>query len=87
MPFDQIMSAQIAQGGAIREQEVFVRNKKQTEGIHVKASAVPLFDENQEVVAYVYVVHDITKDKRAAIQLEQAMQQAEKSGSIDGYHF
>ena len=75
VPFDQIMSAQIAQGGAIREQEVFVRNKKQTEGIHVKASAVPLFDENQEVVAYVYVVHDITKDKRAAIQLKQSMQQ------------
>ena len=75
VPFDRIMSAQIAQGGAIREQEVFVRNKKQTEGIHVKASAVPLFDENQEVVAYVYVVHDITKDKRAAIQLKQSMQQ------------
>ena len=75
VPFDQIMSAQIAKGGAIREQEVFVRNKKQTEGIHVKASAVPLFDENQEVLAYVYVVHDITKDKRAAIQLEQTMQQ------------
>ena len=74
VPFDQIMSAQIAQGGAIREQEVFVRNKKQTEGIHVKASAVPLFDENQEVVAYVYVVHDITKDKRAAIQLKNQVQ-------------
>ena len=68
------MSAQIAQGGAIREQEVFVRNKKQTDGIHVKASAVPLFDENQEVVAYVYVVHDITKDKRAAIQLKNQVQ-------------
>ena len=74
VPFDHIMSAQIAQGGTIREQEAFVRNKKQTEGIHIKASAVPLFDENQKVVAYVYVVHDITKDKRAAIQLEQAMQ-------------
>ncbi len=74
VPFDQIMSAQIAQGGAIREQEVFVRNKKQMEGIHVKASAVPLFDENQEVVAYVYIVHDITKDKRAAIQLKNQVQ-------------
>ena len=75
VPFDEIMSAQIAQHGAIREQEVFVRNKKQTEGIHVKASAVPLFDENREVAAYVYIVHDITKDKRAAIQLEHTMQQ------------
>ncbi len=72
--FHQIMSALIAQGGAIIEQEVFVRNKNQAEGIHVKASALPLFDENQEVVAYVYVVHDITKDKIAAIQLEKAMQ-------------
>ena len=75
VPIGQIMSAHISRGGAIREQEVFVRNKEQTEGIHVKASALPLFDENREVVACVYVVHDITKDKRATIQLEQAMQE------------
>ncbi|MDE0185262.1 MAG: PAS domain S-box protein [Candidatus Poribacteria bacterium] len=75
VPFHQIISALTAQGGAIIEQEVFVRNKNQAEGIHLKASALPLFDENQEVVAYVYVVHDITKDKIAAIQLEKAMQE------------
>ena len=75
LPVDQFMATHIAQGEAIRDMEIFVRNKEQTEGIHLKASAIPLFDESQAIVACVCVVHDITKDKIAAIQLEQAMQE------------
>ena len=75
VPIDQILSTQIAQGEAIRDQELFVRNGEQTEGIHVMGSGIPLFDENQEVVACVCVMRDITADKIAAIQLEQTMQQ------------
>ena len=75
VPIDQYLSAYIARGKAIRDEELFVRNKEQTEGIHVKASVLPLFDENQEVVACVCIVRDITKDKIASIQLEQMMQQ------------
>ena len=75
VPIDQFLSTHIAQGKAIRDQELFIRNTEQTEGLHVKASLLPLFDENQEVIACVAVVHDITQDKIAAIQLEETMQQ------------
>ncbi len=75
VPIDQILSTHISRGEEIRDQEMFVRNGEQTEGIHVMGSGIPLFDENQEVVACVCVIRDITKDKIAAIQLEQTMQQ------------
>ena len=75
VPIDQILSTCIFRGEAIRDGEFFVRNEKQTEGLHIRVSGIPLFDENQEVVACVCVVRDITKDKIAAIQLEQAMQE------------
>ena len=74
-PMDQILSTQIARGEAVRNQELFIRNKEQPEGIHIRASAAPLYDENQEVVACVCIIRDVTKDKIAAIQLEQMMQQ------------
>ena len=75
VPLDQLLATHVFQGIAVRDQEFFVRNKEQTKGIHVKASALPLFGKNQEVVACLCVVRDITKDKIAAIQLEQTMQQ------------
>ena len=75
VPIDQFLSTHISQGKAIRDQELFIRNTEQPEGLHVKGNLLPLFDENEEVVASVAVVHDITKDKIAAIQLEQTMQE------------
>ena len=75
VPIDQFLSTAIARGETVKDIELFVRNKEQTEGLHLRASAIPLFGENQEVVACVCVVRDITADKIAAIQLEQAMQQ------------
>ena len=73
-PVHQILSTQIFEGESARDVELYVRNKERAEGIHIKASVLPLFGENREVVACVAIVHDITKDKIAAIQLEQAMQ-------------
>ena len=75
VPIDYFLSTYISRGQAIRDREIFVRNKEQAEGIHVKSSLIPLFDENQKVVACVSVARDITADKMAAIQLEQTMQQ------------
>ena len=73
-PVHQILSTQIFEGESARDVELYVRNKERAEGIHIKASVLPLFGENREVVACVAIVHDITKDKIAAIQLKQAMQ-------------
>ena len=61
VPIDQILSTQIFRGETIRDEELFVRNEEYPEGIHIMASAIPLFDENQEVVACVCVVRDILR--------------------------
>ena len=74
-PVYQILSTRIFHGESARDVELYVRNMEQAEGIHVKASVLPLFGENREVVACVCIVHDITKDKMAAIQLEHTMQE------------
>ena len=74
-PLDKIMYTQIAQGEALRDLELYVRNKEQTEGIHLKASGIPLFDEHQKVVACVAILRDITADKVAAKQLQHTMQE------------
>ena len=74
VPVAQLMSTHLAEGKEIRDLELYVRNKEQTEGIHLMASALPLFDENQEIVATVCIVRDITKDKIAAARLEHTMQ-------------
>ena len=60
-PLDQILSTHVFRGEAIRDEEIFVRNEEQREGIHVRASAIPLFDENQEVVACVCVIRDMVR--------------------------
>ena len=60
-PMDLVLSSCLSQGEAIRDQELFVRNKEKPEGIHIRASAIPLFDENQEVIACVCVVRDILR--------------------------
>ena len=59
VPMDQLLFTYISRGEAIRGEELFVRNEEKPEGIHIRVSAIPLFDENQEVVACVCVVRDI----------------------------
>ena len=75
VPIDQILSTHISRGEEIRDQELFIRNGEHPEGIYIMGSGIPLFDDNQQVVACVCIMRDITKDKIAAIQLEQTMQQ------------
>ena len=75
IPIDQFLSTHIFRGEAIRDKEIFVHNEGQTEGINVIASALPLFDENREVIGCVAILRDITKSKIAEAQLEQTMQE------------
>ena len=60
VPFDQILT-HISHGEEIRDQELFVRNEAKPEGVHIRASGIPLFDENREVIAWVCVVRDILR--------------------------
>ena len=75
VPVDQVLSTSIFRGMALRDEEFFVRNNQRGEGIHVRASSLPLFDESQGVVAWVTVVRDITQDRLAAIQLKKTMEE------------
>ena len=59
VPINQLLSTHISQGKAIRDQELFIRNREQAEGIHVRVSVLPLCDENQQTVACVCVLRDI----------------------------
>ncbi len=60
VPIDQILT-HISHGEAIRDQAFFIRNKEQPEGIHIRASAIPLFNENREVIACLCIVRDILR--------------------------
>ena len=73
-PIDQTLATLTFQGEAVRDQELFVRNKEHTDGLHIIASSIPLFDENQKVVACVGILRDTTADKIARMQLEETMQ-------------
>ncbi len=61
LPIDQLLVIFLSQGEAIKDQELFVRHERQPEGIHIRVSAIPLFNENREVVACVCVVRDILR--------------------------
>ena len=59
VPMEQLLFTYIYRGEAIRGEELFVRNEEKPEGIRIRVSAIPLFDENQEVVACVCIIHEI----------------------------
>ena len=61
VPVGLLLSTHFSRGEAIRDQELFVRNSEHPEGVHIRASAIPLFDENQEVIACVFFVRDILR--------------------------
>lgn len=63
VPIDRILSTRVFRGEAIRDQELFVRNKERPEGIHIRASATPLFNENREVIACVCIIREILRDE------------------------
>ena len=61
VPIDRILSIHVFQGEAIIDQELFVRNEERPEGVHIRASAIPLFNENREVIACVSVIREILR--------------------------
>ena len=73
MPADQMPIIQALQGKIIDEAEFFIRNKAQPDGVYARGRAVPLFDGNREIIGSVAIVHDITKDKLAAAELEKTI--------------
>ncbi|MYE88173.1 PAS domain S-box protein [Candidatus Poribacteria bacterium] len=73
IPANQMPVIQALQGKVLEEGEFFIRNKEQPDGVYAKGRAVPLFDSNREIRGSVAIIRDITKDKKAAAQLEQTI--------------
>ncbi len=79
---DQMPVIQALQGKVLEEGEFFIRNKERPDGVYAKGRAVPLFDSNREIRGSVAIIRDITKDKKAAAQLEQTITELENQNQL-----
>ena len=63
-------------GEEIDEMEFFIRNEKKPQGTYISATARALRDhQNQEIVASLGIVRDVTQSKEAELQLEQTVKE------------
>ena len=74
VPTDQLPLANaLLNGEATGEQNFFVRNAHNAAGSYISASAYPLLNSKDEIVAAIGIIRDITKRKMAEDQLEQTI--------------
>ena len=64
---------QAVRGETTDDVEVFVRNRFSPDGIHLNVNGRPLLNTDNEVTGGVVIFRDTTKDKAAADQLEQTV--------------
>ena len=64
------------------EEELFIRNERNKDGINIMSSLIPLFDDNQQITGWVNVIRDITKDKTAAEELTQMMSKLQEQAQL-----
>ena len=70
VPTDQLVVMRALRGEVLDDVELFIRNEKRPQGIHISASGRPLRDDQGEIQAGVVVFRDITENKRTLAQLE-----------------
>ena len=74
IPMDQNPLIRAMRGESTDDFEIFVRNEKRPEGVHVSVTGRPVRnDETGEVKAGVVIFHDITKYKEIEARLEQTI--------------
>ena len=78
-PMDQLPMVQALRGESIDNIEVFIKNNKIPDGIHVSASSRPLQDNDGNKTGAVLVFHDITD----RIKSEEALAQAFAQGRLE----
>ena len=74
-PMDQLPLIQALRGESIDNVEIFIKNDKIPDGIHVSASSRPLQDSDGNKTGAVLVFHDITDRVRSEEALAQAFAQ------------
>ena len=80
IPTDELPLVRALRGEVTKDMEVFVRNESKPEGVHVSATARPIFGDGGKVVkAGVVVFSDTTKHKEAEAKLGTNRRQAEKA--------
>ena len=84
VPVEQIPIVRaLLQGEAVRDEEYFVRNRFNTVGTYVSASAQPLQgSEEQGAVAAVAIIRDITKHKAAEAELEKTISELQSQAEL-----
>ena len=58
-------------GETTNDVELFIRNPQRTDGVFIKVSGRPLFDEVDRVIGGVITFHDITESKAKEKQIEK----------------
>ena len=70
---DRLPMMRVLRGEPLDDVELFIRNQRRPDGLHVRASGRPLLDERGEIQAGVIVLHDISGQKLAEARLEQTV--------------
>ncbi len=78
-PMDQLPMIQALRGESIDNVEIFIKNDKIPDGVHVSASSRPLQDNDGNKTGAVVVFHDITD----RIKSEEALAQAFAQGRLE----
>ena len=73
VPTEQLPIMRALQGESLDDVELFIRNEKRPEGVHVSVRGRPLLDDNQEVQAGVVIFRDVTRNKLTEARLEQTI--------------
>ena len=74
IPTDELPLVRALRGEVTQDMEVFVRNERKPEGVHVSATARPIFGDGGKVVkAGVVVFSDTTRHKEAEAKLSRTV--------------
>ena len=70
---ERLPTMRVLRGELLDDVELFIRNEHRPEGLHLRVRGRPLRGDRHEIQACVVVFHDITRQKRAEVELEQTI--------------
>ena len=82
MPTAQLPLVRAVRGEATDEIEMFIRNEQKSEGVYISVSGRPLHTNVGGHGGGVIVFRDITKQKKAAAELDKTMEELRKQSEL-----
>ena len=68
---DELALLRAVRGEATDQAEVFIRNPQKPDGVYLSVTGRPLKDERGNVRGGTIILHDITKQKQAGVEIRQ----------------